>query len=66
MERILLQLSSSPEQEAALAQLLAEQQDPASPRFHQWLSPEQFGEQFGAAPEDIATIVAWLEPRVSR
>jgi pseudomonalisin len=61
MERILLQLSSSPEQEAALAQLLAEQQDPASPRFHQWLSPEQFGEQFGAAPEDIATIVAWLE-----
>ena len=63
LQRILLQLTSSPEQEAALRQLLAEQQDPASPRYHVWLSPEQFGERFGASSEDIATIARWLESR---
>jgi hypothetical protein len=61
MERILLRLEGSAEQEAALAQLLADQQDPASPRYHAWLTPEQFGEQFGAARQDIDTIASWLE-----
>src|SRR5450631_924660 len=61
MERIQMQLSSSPEQEAALAQLLVEQHDPASNRFQQWLTPEQFGEQFGPAQQDIDLVVAWLE-----
>ncbi|HUA61147.1 MAG TPA: protease pro-enzyme activation domain-containing protein, partial [Verrucomicrobiae bacterium] len=61
MGRVLLNLSSSPEQEAALAQLLAEQQDPASPRYHAWLTPQQFGEQFGAARQDLDTIAGWLE-----
>src|SRR5262245_21690970 len=37
MNRAFLALKSSPEQEAALEQLLAEQQDPSSPRYHQWL-----------------------------
>ncbi|MEI9972321.1 MAG: protease pro-enzyme activation domain-containing protein [Ignavibacteriota bacterium] len=60
MERVLLQLSSSPEQSAALEQLLADQQDPASPRYHVWLTPEQFGAQFGAAQADIDTVSSWL------
>ncbi|HUI56850.1 MAG TPA: protease pro-enzyme activation domain-containing protein [Bryobacteraceae bacterium] len=59
--RMLLQLQSSPEQEAALQQLLAEQQDPSSPRYHDWLTPEQFGEQFGVAQQDLDTITAWLQ-----
>ena len=61
MERIQMQLSSSPEQEAALEQLLADQHDPASPHFQEWLTPEQFGERFGPAQQDIDTIVAWLQ-----
>ncbi|MGD0778651.1 MAG: protease pro-enzyme activation domain-containing protein [Candidatus Solibacter sp.] len=61
MERIQMQLSSSPEQEAALAQLLADQHDPASPHFQEWLTPEQFGERFGPAQQDIDAIVAWLQ-----
>jgi len=61
MERMLLQLQSSPEQEAALLQLLAEQQDPSSPRYRAWLTPAQFGEQFGAAPQDLDVLTAWLE-----
>src|SRR5579864_5765627 len=30
-------------QEADLQSLIAAQQDPHSPQYHQWLSPEQFG-----------------------
>ena len=60
MERVLLQLSGSPEQEAALQQLLADQQDPNSPNYHAWLTPDQFGTQFGASQADIATVSSWL------
>ena len=34
-------------QEASLRALLAAQQDPASPSYHKWLTPAQFGQQFG-------------------
>ena len=60
MERILLILKSSPEQEAALEQLLAEQQDPSSRNYHQWLTPEEFGERFGASPQELEAVVGWL------
>ena len=61
MERIQMQLSSSPEQEAELEQLLAGQHDAASPHFQEWLTPEQFGERFGPAQQDIDAVVGWLE-----
>jgi len=46
MERMLLILQRSPEQEAGLRQLLDEQQVKSSPNFHKWLTPEEFGERF--------------------
>jgi subtilase family serine protease len=46
--------------EAALEALLADQQDPAAPDFHRWLTPEQFGERFGPAPADLERAAAWL------
>ncbi len=58
--RMLLLLSRSPEQEAALQQLLAQQQDRSSPNYHHWLSPEEFGRQFGPADQDLQTIQSWL------
>jgi hypothetical protein len=61
MERIQLQLSSSPEQQAALEQLLAGQHDSASPHFQEWLTPDQFGERFGPAQQDIDAVAGWLE-----
>jgi subtilase family serine protease len=61
MERMLLLLKRSPEQEIELQELLDAQQDPGSPSYHQWLTPEQFGEQFGASPEDIDLITEWLQ-----
>ena len=60
MERMLLQLSGSPEQETALEQLLADQQDPSSSNYHAWLTPEQFGAQFGVRQEDLDVVSAWL------
>lgn len=53
-------LRRSPEQEAALANLLAAQQDPNSPLFHKWLTPEQYGTPFGPADADVQTITVWL------
>ena len=63
MDRILLVLQSSPEQETALEQLLAEQQDPSSPHYHEWLTPQQFGERFGASQQDLDVIANWLQDR---
>ncbi|MGA8090251.1 MAG: Ig-like domain repeat protein [Terracidiphilus sp.] len=53
-------LCRSPEQEAALNSLLESQQNPSSPQFHQWLTPEQVGQQFGPAKEDIQAVSDWL------
>jgi len=60
MERMLLVLQRGPEQEAALRQLLDDQQVKSSPRFHQWLTPEQFGQQFGPADSDLQAVTDWL------
>jgi hypothetical protein len=59
-QRMLLVLSRSPEQETALQQLLAQQQDTSSPNYHQWLTPAQFGQQFGPSDDDVQTVTSWL------
>ena len=61
MERMLLVLKRSAAQEAALDALLDQQQDKSSPNYHQWLTPQQFGQQFGPADQDIQTITSWLQ-----
>ena len=47
-------------QQADLERLLSAQQDPASPTFHRWLTPESFGQRFGMAEADLRTAEAWL------
>jgi hypothetical protein len=61
VERMLLVLKRSPEQESALEALMEQQQDASSPNFHKWLTPQQFGQQFGPSDQDIQTITAWLQ-----
>ena len=61
MDRMLLVLKRSAEQEAALRSLLDQQQDKSSPNYHKWLTPELFGQQFGPSDEDIHTIMSWLQ-----
>ncbi len=60
MTDLILVLSRSPEQQAAFDKFVAGQYDPTSPDFHQWLTPEQVGENFGPSQTDIATISNWL------
>jgi len=48
-------------QQADLEALLAAQQDPNSPFYHQWLSPDQFGARFGMAQADIDKVQLWLQ-----
>jgi hypothetical protein len=61
MEHMFLQLRRPPAQEQALGQFIDQLHDPASPNFHQWLTPNQFGAQFGPAASDIAQITGWLQ-----
>ena len=63
MQRMELVLKRSAAQEAALQSLLDSQQDKSSPNFHGWLTPAQFGKQFGPSDGDIQTITTWLEAR---
>lgn len=60
MQRMLLLLHRSPEQEATLRQLLDSQQSKASANYHTWLTPEQFGKQFGPADADMQAVTDWL------
>jgi subtilase family serine protease len=61
MNRIVLVLQRSPEQESALEQFMAEQYNPQSPNFHHWLSPEDFGATYGPSDADITTVTGWLQ-----
>ncbi len=61
LDRMLLVLNSSPAQTSDLAALVAAQQDPDSPLYHQWLTPGEFGARFGASDADLAQVTAWLE-----
>src|SRR5262245_61756119 len=56
-----LMLKRSPSQEAELNQLLEQQQDPSSPNYHHWLTPDEYANRFGASQEDIDKITAWLK-----
>ncbi len=61
MQRMLLVLKRSPGQEAALRKLLDDQHDKTSPSYHKWLTPQQFGQQFGPTDGDIQAISSWLQ-----
>jgi len=61
MQRMLLVLKRSPAQEAALRKLLDDQQDKHSPSYHKWLTPTQYGKQFGPTDSDLQTITSWLQ-----
>ncbi|MGB7824168.1 MAG: protease pro-enzyme activation domain-containing protein, partial [Candidatus Sulfotelmatobacter sp.] len=58
---ITMLMAPSPSQQKALNQLLAQQQDPTSPNYHQWLTPQQFADQFGLSQNDLNKVTAWLK-----
>ena len=60
LDRMQIVLQRSPAQETALHQFITQLHTPGTPSYHQWLTPAQFGAQFGAADQDISTIETWL------
>jgi Pro-kumamolisin, activation domain/Bacterial Ig-like domain (group 3) len=60
MTDLILVLSRDKAQQAAFDKFVASQYDSASPNFHQWLTPEQVGTNFGPSETDITTITHWL------
>jgi pseudomonalisin len=61
MDRMVLTLLPDAAQQAALTQLLDAQHNPESPSYHQWLTPEQYGERFGVSESDATQITRWLQ-----
>ncbi|MGH9606009.1 MAG: protease pro-enzyme activation domain-containing protein [Terracidiphilus sp.] len=60
MDRMVLLLNSSAAQQSALDALVQAQQNPRSPLYRRWLTPAQYGAQFGVSAGDAAQVAAWL------
>jgi subtilase family serine protease len=58
-----LQFQLDGARQATLTQLLLDQQNPASPTFHRWLTPEQFRSRFGMTSAQADTASRWLAAR---
>jgi subtilase family serine protease len=61
LQGVSIYFNRSQSQQADLMTLIAAQQNPASPYYHQWLTPEQYAARFGMSDADIAKVQSWLE-----
>lgn len=61
LDSITIVLTRSPQQEAAFQQFLADQQDPASPSYHRWLTPAQIAQRFGPSEAQTSAVARWLQ-----
>jgi subtilase family serine protease len=60
LDHMLLQLKRPAEREAALTAKIESMHTPGSPDFHQWLTAEQIGSDYGPSAKDIAAVTGWL------
>jgi hypothetical protein len=61
LEKMMLVLQRSPEQEQELEAFSARQYDPSSADFHHWLHADEFGSRFGPSEADMTVIENWLQ-----
>ena len=61
LESMTLNTAPSVAEKAELDALLEAQQNPKSAQYHQWLTPEEFGERFGLTEADLSQVTGWLE-----
>lgn len=61
LTHVLILFKPSPAQQSDLDQFLADQQNPSSPNFHHWLTPEAFADRFGLSTSDTSKVTAWLQ-----
>jgi hypothetical protein len=60
MEKMILMLDPGPAVESDLRAFIDRLHTAGSADFHRWLTPDEFGRRYGAAPEDISKITSWL------
>jgi trimeric autotransporter adhesin len=63
LERMHMVLKRNSGQESALKQLVSDMHTPGTASYHKWLTPEQFGQQFGPSDQDISTVETWLQSK---
>jgi subtilase family serine protease len=61
LKNVTLLFNQSSSQKSEMQALIREQQDPSSPNYHQWLTPEQYAERFGMSQADLDKVTAWLK-----
>ncbi len=55
-----LEIWFKPRNHAKLNALLAAQQDPKSPQYHKWLTPQEYTKRFGPKDTDFNKVMHWL------
>jgi subtilase family serine protease len=61
MDRMVLVLQPDAEQQKELDALVQAQHTPGSPLYHHWLTPQEYGQRFGASASDVQKTTAWLQ-----
>jgi hypothetical protein len=61
LERMILVMTGSEDQRYQARTLIDSQQTKGSPNYHEWLTPEQYGQKFGPSAQDLAQVTAWLQ-----
>jgi subtilase family serine protease len=61
VDRLMLILKRSPQQDAALTAFLHDVQNSDSAQFHRFLTPEEFGTHYGPSNADVAAVRQWLQ-----
>jgi subtilase family serine protease len=61
MSDLVLVLHRSAEQQAALDSFNEAQNDPSSPEYHHWLTPQEFGAAYGVSQNDLNAVSSWLQ-----
>jgi len=61
LERMILVLGATAEQEHQARTLVDSQQTKGSPDFRRWITPEEFGRRFGPSDQEIQEVADWLQ-----
>ncbi len=61
LQNVTIVFKPSAAQQQAIKTLLAEQQDPTSPKYHKWLTPQQNADLFGMTQDDLTKVSSWLK-----
>lgn len=59
-QNLALQIWFKPRNQGELNTLAAAQQNPGSPQYHKWLTPQQYTARFGVTQEDFDKVSRWL------